>query len=138
MDSYQEHDAVRKNISSGSPFEELAGYSRAVAFDSWVVVSGTIGSDPSGTLPDSVAQQAQNSFRTIETALDAAGASLADVVRCAVYVTSAEYVKDVVPVLAAKFGNIRPANTTIVCQLPPPGAKVEIEVWAYRASPKKE
>jgi enamine deaminase RidA (YjgF/YER057c/UK114 family) len=81
-------------------------------------------------MPDSVEEQARNSFATIESALRQAGASLDDVMRCGVYVTAVDHVQDVMRVLAEKFDRIRPANTTIVCQLPVPGAKVEIEVLA--------
>jgi enamine deaminase RidA (YjgF/YER057c/UK114 family) len=121
----------RKNISSGSPFEELARYSRAVADGNWVVVSGTVGPDPqSGIMPESAEEQARNSLVTIESALRQAGASLDDVMRCGVYVTAVDHVQEVMGVLAEKFDRIRPANTTIICQLPVPGAKVEIEVLA--------
>jgi len=125
---------MRKNISFGSRFEELARYSRAVVSDGWVIVSGTVGVDPqTGVMPESVAQQARNSFSIIERALAEAGAALEDVVRCAVYLTAAEYLQEIVPVLAEKFDRVRPANTTIVCQLPVPAAKLEIEVWARLA-----
>lgn len=121
----------RRTISSGSRFEDLARYSRAVVDGDWVVVSGTVGPDPhSGEMPESVEAQARNSFATIEKALDEAGTSLQNVMRCGVYLTAAEYVEDIVAVLAEKFDGIRPANTTIVCQLPVPGAKIEIEVLA--------
>lgn len=124
---------TRKLISSGSRFEELARYSRAVADGDLVVVSGTVGPDPeSGTMPESVEEQARNSFATIESALQQSGASLADVIRCGVYITSAEQVPDIARVLAEKFDGIRPANTTLICQIPVPGAKVEIEVLAKR------
>lgn len=121
----------RRTISSGSRFEDLARYSRAVVDGDWVIVSGTVGPDPeSGEMPDSVEAQARNSFATVEKALEEAGTSLQNVMRCGVYLTAAEYVEDVVGVLAEKFDGIRPANTTIVCQLPVPGAKIEIEVLA--------
>jgi enamine deaminase RidA (YjgF/YER057c/UK114 family) len=124
---------TRKLISSSSRFEELARYSRAVVDGDLIVVSGTVGPDPqSGSMPESVEEQARNSFATIECALQQADASLADVVRCGIYITSADYVPEVVRVLAEKFDGVRPANTTIICQIPVPGAKVEIEVLAKR------
>lgn len=123
----------RRLISSGSRFEELAKYSRAVVDGEWVFVSGTIGPDPDGgALPEDVTAQARNCFRTIERALAEAQASLADVVQCRVYVTRREYVAPVSAVLAEKFADVRPANTTVICELPPPDAKVEIEVTARR------
>lgn len=124
---------TRRLISSGSKFEELARYSRAVVDGEWIFVSGTIGPDPdTGALPESVVAQARNCFRTIEAALAAADATLDDVVRCRVYVTRREFVADVSAVLAEKFDRVRPANTTVICELPPPEAKVEIEVTARR------
>lgn len=126
----------RKRISSGSRIEELARYSRAVVDGDLIVVSGTVGPDPdSGEMPASVEVQARNSFATIEKALAEAGASLQDVIRCGVYVTSADFVPDIVKVLAEKFADIRPANTTLICQIPVPGAKVEIEVLARLRTP---
>ena len=121
----------RRTIKSCSRFEELARYSRAVVDGEWVVVSGTVGPDPvSGQMPDSAEEQARNCFVIIEKALQEAGASLKDVMRCGVFITSSEHLQDVVRVLAEKFDQIRPANTTLICQIPAPGAKVEIEVLA--------
>lgn len=95
------------------------------------MVSGTMGPDPqSGAMPESAEEQARNSFATIERALREGGGSLSDVVRCRVYITATDHVQDIVRVLAEKFDEIRPANTTVICQLPVPDAKVEIEVLA--------
>ncbi len=122
---------TRRLISSGSPFEEVAGYSRAVADGAWVFVSGTSGYKD-GKIADDVAAQAQQSIDTIAAALAEAGASLADVVRVKAYVTDAAYFQAIAPVLGAAFKGIRPANTTIVCGLVDPQMKVEIEVTAYK------
>lgn len=120
-----------RKISSGSPFEALAGYSRAVVDDRYVHISGTVGLDPdTKTIPEDADDQARNIFRIIEQTLAEAGASLTDVVRCRVYLTNVVYLNDVVKVLGEKFAAIRPANTTLICQIPAPGAKVEIEVTA--------
>ena len=70
---------TRKLISSGSRFEEIARYSRAVVEGEWIFVSGTVGADPDGTMPASVKQQARNSFAHIERALSEGGATLSDV-----------------------------------------------------------
>jgi enamine deaminase RidA (YjgF/YER057c/UK114 family) len=125
---------TRKLISSGSKFEHVAQYSRAVVDGDWVLVSGTVGADPDGTIPASVEQQMRNSFAIIERALRQAGATLSDVSRCRVYATDIEAMPEIVKVLAEKFAGIRPANTTIICQLPVVGARVEIEVSARMRS----
>lgn len=126
---------ARKLISSGSPFEELAGYSRAVVDGDLITVSGTVGPDPrTGEMPASAEEQARNSFAVIEATLQQAGSSLDDVIHCRVFITAMDYVQDVVRVLKEKFEQVRPANTTVICQLPAPGAKVEIEVLARARS----
>lgn len=125
---------TRKLISSGSKFEDIAQYSRAVVDGEWVFVSGTVGAAADGSMPASVELQARNSFAVIERALREAGAALSDVYRCRVYATDIEAMPDIVKVLAEKFAGIRPANTTIICQLPVAGARVEIEVSARKRS----
>ena len=125
---------TRKLISSGSKFEDIAQYSRAVVDGDRVFVSGTVGAAADGSMPSSVEQQARNSFAIIERALREGGATLSDVYRCRVYATDIEAIPDIVKVLAEKFAGIRPANTTIICQLPVAGARVEIEVSARRSS----
>ena len=122
---------TRRLISSGSPFEEVAGYSRAVAEGDWVFVSGTSGYKD-GKIADDVASQARQAVDTIAAALAEAGASLADVVRVKAYVTEASFFQAIAPVLGAAFKGIRPANTTIVCGLVDPQMKVEIEVTALK------
>ena len=122
---------VNRRIHSKSAFEEKARYARAVVCDDWVIVSGTMGTDPeTGDMPAGFRAQADNSFTTIETALAEAGASLADVVRCGVYLVQREDVSALIDVLAEKFDHVRPANTTIMCELPDPNALFEIEVMA--------
>lgn len=122
---------TRRLISSGSPFEEVAGYSRAVVQDPWVFVAGTSGFKD-GQIADGEVAQAEQAIATIAAALDQAGATLADVVRVVVYVTDASYFQTVAPVLGTAFKGIKPANTTIVCGLVDPRMKVEIEVTALK------
>lgn len=127
---------ARRFISSGSPWEELAGYSRAVADGQWVFVSGTVGQDfATGTMPDSAAGQTQQALDTIERALGQAGARLQDVVRVRVYVPQREDVAAVSAVIKQRLGAARPANTTVCCSLAVDGAKVEVEVTARRVIP---
>jgi enamine deaminase RidA (YjgF/YER057c/UK114 family) len=123
---------TRRLISSGSPFEEIAGYSRAVQQDPWVFVAGTSGFKD-GQIAEDVVAQAEQCIATIAAALDQAGAGLKDVVRVTAYITDAAYFQTIAPVLGKAFKGIRPANTTIVCGLVDPRMKVEIEVTALKA-----
>lgn len=124
---------ARTFIQSGSRWEELAGYSRAVVDGDWVFVSGTIGQDfASGDIPASAEQQSELALDTIEAALAQAHASLADVVRVRVYVPDRGDVIAVSGVLKRRLGDNRPANTTLCSPLAVDGAKVEIEVTARR------
>lgn len=122
---------TRRLISTGSPFEKTAGYSRAVVDGDYVFVSGTTGYDyVAMSMPEGVVAQARNAFATIEKALKEAGASFADVVQTRYYLTDPADANDLFTVTGAIFGEIRPANTLIVCQLLKPEMKVEIEVTA--------
>jgi enamine deaminase RidA (YjgF/YER057c/UK114 family) len=124
---------ARQRISSGSKFEALAAYSRAVADGDWVFVSGTVGADPAtGIPPDSAAEQARLALATIEAALKEAGASLSDILHYRLYITDQSHLAEVIAVVAEVFRDIRPANTTLICGIPAPGAKVEIEAVARR------
>lgn len=123
----------RQLISTGSPFEKTAGYSRAVVQGDWCFVSGTTGYDyATMTMPESVEDQTRNCLATIAKALDEGGFAMADVVRCRYYVTDRAYVDIVFPILGEAFGDIRPAATMIVCQLNKAEMKIEIEVTALR------
>lgn len=120
-------------IQSGSQWEALAGYSRAVVDGEWVFVSGTVGQDfRTGVLPPTAREQAQQALDTIAAALAEAQAALHDVVRVRVYVPERADVVAVSTVLRERFGGHRPANTTVCTPLAVEGAKVEIEVTARR------
>lgn len=124
---------TRKLISTGSPFEKAAGYSRAVVDGDWCFVSGTTGYDyATMAMPARVEEQARNCLATIRAALTEAGFEMADVVRAHYYVTDRAYVDRVFPILGEAFGEIRPAATMIVCALNKPEMKIEIEVTALR------
>jgi enamine deaminase RidA (YjgF/YER057c/UK114 family) len=122
---------ARRLISSGSTFEQRIGYSRAVVDGEWVFVSGTTGFDyATMTISDDLLVQADQCLRNIETALSAAGASLADVVRVIYVLPDAADFEPCWPVLKRYFGEVRPAATMISAGLADPRMKIEIEVTA--------
>lgn len=127
---------IRRLISSGSPYEALLGYSRAVVQGDWCFVAGTTGGDATTqVLPKSVVEQTQNAFGKIIAALEQGGFSLNDVVRATYYITDITYHDDIMPVLKHHFGDIRPAATcVVVASLIDADMKVEIEVTALRSS----
>ncbi|OBZ93640.1 endoribonuclease L-PSP [Pararhizobium polonicum] len=123
----------RRRISSGSPFEKTAGYSRAVVQGDWCFVSGTTGYDyRTMTMPETVEEQTRNCLKTIAAALADAGFSLNDVVRNHYYVTDAAFADRVFPILGETFGDIRPAATMVVCDLIRAEMLIEIEVTAFK------
>ncbi len=123
----------RRLFSSGSKYEELAGYSRAVAEGNWIFVSGTSGHDTkTGLIADDVVAQTRQSLTTIREALEEADAALEDVVRVRVFLADRADVMAVSGVLKETFDHIRPTNTTIVCTMADEKMKVEIEVTALR------
>lgn len=125
---------MRQKISSGSRFEALAGYSRAIVDGDWVFVAGTTGFDyASDQIADDVAAQAEQCFHNIAVALAAAGASLDDVVRATYYLTDAADFALCAPIFGRWFATARPAATAIVVAgLVDPRMKIEIEVTARR------
>lgn len=122
---------MRQRISTGSPFETKAGYSRAIVCGNFAHVAGTTGYDYTNMkMPDTVTEQAQNTINTIEHALLEAGFTLHDVVRANYYVTDRAFVEDVFSVVGQTFADIRPAATLIICDLVDVAMKIEIEVTA--------
>jgi enamine deaminase RidA (YjgF/YER057c/UK114 family) len=126
---------THKLISSGSPFEKQAGYSRAVADGHYVHVSGTTGYDyATMTMPASAGDQTRNALEKIKAALEEAGSSLEQVVRARYYVTSREHAEALFNETGRVFGSIRPAATLVICDLLRDEMLVEIEVTARLAS----
>ena len=125
----------RQRISSGSPFEQQIGYSRAVVAGDWVFVSGTTGFDYSRmTIEDDVVAQAQQCFKNIEAALQQAGSSLQDVVRVNYVLPNGADFEPCWPVLRKYFGEVRPAAMMVCAGLLDPRMKIEIEVTAVKRS----
>ncbi len=124
----------RQLISSGSPFEEQIGYSRAVVAGDWVFVSGTTGFDyTTMSISDDVVQQAEQCFLNIQAALQQAGASLDDVVRVNYVLPDASLFEACWPVLRKHLGRARPAAMMVSAGLLDPRMKIEIEVTALKA-----
>lgn len=125
---------AKRLISSGSDFEKVAGYSRAVVDGDTVHVAGTTGFDYATMSidPDPVAQ-AHQCFRNIAKALAEAGCTLDDVVRVRYYLTDAALFPRVAPLFGQYFAVARPAATAVVCGLIDPRMALEIEVTARLA-----
>jgi enamine deaminase RidA (YjgF/YER057c/UK114 family) len=122
---------ARTNISSGSPFEPVMGFCRAVVVGDRVMVSGSAPIWPDGSINPDPGAQTSRCLDIIEAALAEAGATLADVVRTRVYLTDAAVFDAVAQQHGARFSAIRPANTTVVvAALLNPAWLVEIEAEA--------
>jgi enamine deaminase RidA (YjgF/YER057c/UK114 family) len=121
----------RRLISGHSPYEPIVGFSRAVVAGDRVYVAGTAPIPADGSPPpDTAYEQARLCLEIIGEALARAGSGLEHVTRTRVYVTDAADWQDIGRAHGEVFGDVRPANTTVVTALLDPAWKVEIEVDA--------
>ena len=123
---------MRQNITGGSPYEPIIGFSRAVRVGSSVHVAGT---GPVGAESEDAAGQTRRIFAIAEEALARAGATFNDVVRTRMYLTHADDWEAVGRVHGEFFADIRPAATmVVVAALLNPAWRIEIEYDAIVAS----
>jgi enamine deaminase RidA (YjgF/YER057c/UK114 family) len=125
----------RTHVMTGSPWEGVVGYARAIRFGDWVLVSGTTAGTADGVVGgDDVAAQMREVLRRIEAALDEAGASIAQVVRTRIYVTDISKWREVGAEHGKMFGEVKPTTTMVeVSALVDPSLLVEVEAEAYTA-----
>lgn len=125
----------RRLISSGSSFEVLAGYSRAVVDGDMVYVAGTTGFDYAHmTISEDPVVQTHQCFANISSALAQAGLSLDDVLRVRYLLTDAALFEPLAPIFGQYFAKARPAATAMIVGLVDPRMKIEIEVTARSGS----
>lgn len=124
----------RQNISTGSKWEPIIGYSRAVRVGSQIFVSGTTGTDASGKLAGDTYAQTKQALANIAAALAQAGASVENVVRTRLFMTDISQWEAAAKAHGEVFGAIRPATTMVqVAKLIDPAMLVELEADAVVA-----
>ena len=126
---------ARKFISSGSTFEELIGYSRAVVDGEWIFVSGTTGFDyKTMSISDDLLEQTEQCLKNIEATLHQADATLKDIVQVLYILADASEFGQCWPALRRCFADVRPAATMISANLADPRIKIEIQVTARKSA----
>ena len=123
--------AGRKTASSGSKWEPLMGYSRAVRAGNMIAVTGSVGINADGTYSKSLGDQTRRSLAIIRAAVEALGGRIEHVIRTRMYVTDVSKWEEVAKVHGEVFAEIRPATTIVeVARLIDADAQIEIEADA--------
>jgi enamine deaminase RidA (YjgF/YER057c/UK114 family) len=121
----------RKCASSGSKWEPLMGYSRAVRSGNLIAVTGTVGVSADGTYASSIGEQTRRSLEIITAAVEALGGNIRQVIRTRMYVTDVTKWEEVARVHGEVFAEIRPATSILqVARLIDKDAQIEIEADA--------
>jgi enamine deaminase RidA (YjgF/YER057c/UK114 family) len=122
----------RENISTGSKWEPILGYSRAVKVGNMIFVAGTTGADAEGKFAADAGEQTRQALKNILAGLEKAGATAADVVRTRIFVTDISQWEAIGRAHGEVFGEIRPAMAMVeVSKLIDPAMQVEIEADAH-------
>ncbi len=123
---------TKEIYSSGTPWEEMAGYSRALRIGDRILVAGTTASGPDGQVVGrgDPAAQARFIIDKIQAAIQALGGRLEDVVRVRIFVSDIRHWEQVARVHGERFGHIRPVNTLVEARLVSPDHLVEMEAEA--------
>lgn len=126
--------AGRKTASSGSKWEPIMGYSRAVRAGNTIAVTGSVGINADGTYPKSLGEQTRRSLQIVQAAIEALGGRVEQVIRTRMYVTDVTKWEEVAKVHGEVFAEIRPATTIVeVTKLIDKEALIEIEADAIVA-----
>ena len=121
----------RKVVSTGTRWEPVVGYSRAVRAGDWIAVTGTIGLRPDGSCPPGAGEQMRFALETVCAAVEALGGSRNDILRTRIYITDISRWEEVGRVHAEILGGVKPATTMVeVSALADPAALVEVEADA--------
>ncbi len=123
--------AGRKCASSGSKWESIMGYSRAVRSGNFIAVTGTVGVNADGTYSEKLGDQTRRSLQIIQAAIEKLGGSMSNVIRTRMFVTDVSKWEEVARVHGEVFAEIRPATTIVeVAKLIDKDAQIEIEADA--------
>ena len=121
----------RRRVSTGAPWEARFGYARAIRSGHHIYVSGTVGRNADGTVPDGAYRQARRALEIIVASLRELGAGPDNVVRTRTFVTDISYFEDVARAHAEVFADVRPATSLVaVTRLVEPVYLLEIEADA--------